>query len=183
MSEVVQHEVDGRVALLTLNRPERLNAWTGEMERAYFGALQDCAASQDVRVIVVTGAGRGFCAGADMQDLKAIGNGDVDSAAAADRRPQTFPLTIPKPIIAAINGPCAGIGLVQALMCDIRFAAKGAKLTTAFARRGLIAEHGSSWILPRLIGPARALDLLMSGRIFLAEEAERLGLVNRALPR
>ena len=181
MSEVVQHEVDGRVALLTLNRPERLNAWTGEMERAYFGALQDCAASQDVRVIVVTGAGRGFCAGADMQDLQAIGNGDVDSAAEADRRPQTFPLTIPKPIIAAINGPCAGIGLVQALMCDIRFAAKGAKLTTAFARRGLVAEHGISWILPRLIGPAGALDLLLSGRVLIAEEARELGLVNRVL--
>jgi len=177
----VQHEVDGRVALLTLNRPERLNAWTGEMERAYFGALQDCAASQDVRVIVVTGAGRGFCAGADMQDLQAIGNGDVDSAAETDRRPQTFPLTIPKPIIAAINGPCAGIGLVQALMCDIRFAAKGAKLTTAFARRGLVAEHGISWILPRLIGPAGALDLLLSGRVLIAEEARELGLVNRVL--
>src|ERR687885_113914 len=101
---------------------------------------------------------------------------------ARQRRPQTFPLTIPKPIVAAINGPCAGIGLVQALMCDIRFAAPGAKLTTAFARRGLIAEHGISWILPRLVGPARALDLLLSGRVVLGEEAARLGLVNRALP-
>jgi enoyl-CoA hydratase/carnithine racemase len=180
MSEVVQHEVKDRVALLTLNRPERLNAWTGEMERAYFDALAECAASQDVRVIVVTGAGRGFCAGADMQSLQAIGNGGVDSAAEThDRRPQTFPLSIPKPIIAAINGPCAGIGLVQALMCDIRFAAEGAKLTTAFARRGLVAEHGISWILPRLIGPAGALDLLLSGRVLLAEEARELGLVNR----
>src|SRR5713226_8466016 len=141
MSDVVQKQVSEGVALLTLNRPDRLNAWTAEMEQTYFGMLEECAASEDVRVIVVTGAGRGFCAGADMQELQAIGDGDIDSAAEArDRRPQTFPLSIPKPIIAAINGPCAGLGLVQALMCDIRFAAQGAKLTTAFARRGLIAE-------------------------------------------
>jgi enoyl-CoA hydratase/carnithine racemase len=182
MSEVVQCEIKDGVALLTLNRPERLNAWTGEMERAYFSLLEECADSEQVRVIVVTGAGRGFCAGADMQELQAIGNGDVQPAAeATERRPQTFPLSIPKPIIAAINGPCAGIGLVQALMCDVRFAAEGGKLTTAFARRGLVAEHGISWLLPRLVGPARALDLLLSARVVLAEEAERLGLVNRVL--
>jgi enoyl-CoA hydratase/carnithine racemase len=183
VSEVVQSTVEDGVALLTLNRPDRLNAWTGDMERAYFGLLEECARLEEVRVIVVTGAGRGFCAGADMEELKAIGEGGLDGAAAAhDTRPQTFPLTIPKPIVAAINGPCAGIGLVQALMCDIRFAADGAKLTTAFARRGLVAEHGISWVLPRLVGPARALDLLLSGRVLLAEEAAELGLVNRALP-
>jgi enoyl-CoA hydratase/carnithine racemase len=139
----------------------------------------------------VTGAGRGFCAGADMNELQELGENGLDSKigagaadpsrALAERRPQSFPHSIPKPIIAAINGPCAGIGLVQALMCDLRFAAKGAKLTTAFARRGLVAEHGISWILPRLVGPARALDLLLSGRVVLAEEALELGLVNRAL--
>src|SRR5205823_9018767 len=118
----------------------------------------------------------------DMQDLQALGEDGADAGAQAqarERRPQTFPLSIPKPIIAAINGACAGIGLVQALMCDIRFAAAGAKLTTAFARRGLVAEHGISWILPRLVGPARALDLLLSGRVVLAQEAAELGLVNR----
>jgi enoyl-CoA hydratase/carnithine racemase len=99
----------------------------------------------------------------------------------ADSRPITFPITIPKPIIAAINGPCAGLGLVAALMSDLRFAANGAKLTTAFARRGLVAEHGISWMLPRLVGPARALDLLFSGRVVLGEEAAQLGLVNRAV--
>jgi enoyl-CoA hydratase/carnithine racemase len=184
MSEVVQRQVRDGVALLTLNRPDRLNAWTAEMERVYFGMLEECAQAQEVRVIVVTGAGRGFCAGADMHDLQALGDGqvDVDVEAALERRPQIFPLSIGKPIIAAINGACAGIGLVQALMCDVRFAADEAKLTTAFARRGLVAEHGISWILPRLIGPARALELLLSGRVVLAEEAQGLGLVNRVLP-
>jgi enoyl-CoA hydratase/carnithine racemase len=184
VSEVVQRTIDDGVAVLTLDRPERLNAWTAQMEREYFGLLEDCGRSREVRAIVVTGAGRGFCAGADMQDLEQLGqNGDAALAHAEDRRPQTFPHTIPKPIIAAINGACAGIGLVQALMCDIRFAAADAKFTTAFARRGLVAEHGIGWILPRLVGPARALDLLLSARVILGEEAAQLGLVNRAVPR
>ena len=183
MSEVVLRSIEDGVAVLTLNRPDRLNAWTAEMERAYFDLLADCAERDDVRAVVVTGAGRGFCAGADMQELQSIGDGGVDEAARdRDRRPQAFPLTIPKPIVAAINGPVAGIGLVQALMCDVRIAAEGAKITTAFARRGLVAEHGISWILPRLIGPARALDLLLSGRVVLAEEAAAMGLVNLAVP-
>lgn len=179
-SEVVQMQVTDGVALLTLNRPERLNAWTVELENTYFNLLEECAANPEIRVIVVTGAGRGFCAGADMQSLQAIGEGGEQASAEAEgRRPQTLPLSIPKPIIAAINGAVAGIGLVQALMCDLRFAAEGAKLTTAFARRGLVAEHGIAWMLPRLVGPARALDLLLSGRVVFAEEAHELGLVNR----
>jgi enoyl-CoA hydratase/carnithine racemase len=190
MSEqVVQMTVQDGVALITLNRPQRLNAWTHDMEHAYFALLDECAASEGVRAIVLTGAGRGFCAGADMQGLEqlsdaAADNGDagIQHAEAQARRPQTFPLSVPKPIIAAINGPCAGIGLVQALMCDLRFAAAGAKITTAFARRGLVAEHGISWVLPRLVGPARALDLLLSARVVLAEEAAEMGLVNRCLP-
>jgi enoyl-CoA hydratase/carnithine racemase len=183
MGEVVLRSIEDGVALLTLNRPDRLNAWTAEMERSYFERLADCGERDDVRAIVVTGAGRGFCAGADMDELRSIGEDGLEAAARGrDTRPQTFPLTIPKPIVAAINGPVAGIGLVLALMCDIRFAAEGAKITTAFARRGLIAEHGMSWILPRLVGPARALDLLLSGRVVLAEEAAELGLVNRVFP-
>jgi enoyl-CoA hydratase/carnithine racemase len=180
MNEVVLCDIEEGVAQLTLNRPDRLNAWNGAMERAYFGALEDCGARSDVRAIVVTGAGRGFCAGADMDDLKSIGaNGGREEQ--IDRRPQTFPTTIPKPVVAAINGACAGIGLVQALMCDVRFAAADAKFTTAFARRGLVAEHGISWLLPRLVGPARALDLLLSGRVLLGSEAAEIGLVNRAV--
>lgn len=184
MSEVVLKQVQDGVATLTLNRPERLNAWTQQLERDYFAALAECAAREDVRVIVVTGAGRGFCAGADMQELQTLGESGVSDAQVEQQRTaQTYPLTVPKPIIAAINGPCAGIGLVQALMCDLRFAAEDAKLTTAFARRGLVAEHGISWVLPRLVGPARALDLLLSGRVVLGREAAAMGLVNSAMAR
>ncbi len=179
--DVVLSERRGPVALLTLNRPERLNAWTGELETRYFDLLDEAGADPDIRAIVVTGAGRGFCAGADMDMLQGIGadaSGGSADRAAHGRRQQWHTTTIPKPVIAAINGACAGIGLCQALMCDVRFAANGAKFTTAFARRGLIAEHGISWTLPRLVGPAAALDLLMSGRVFLAEEAARIGVIS-----
>jgi enoyl-CoA hydratase/carnithine racemase len=182
VADVVTRTLEDGVAVLTLNRPDRLNAWTAEMKRLYFDLLEECAGSADVRVIVLTGAGRGFCAGADLDELRAIQDGGIgDRAAREDPRPHTFPLTIPKPLIAAINGPCAGLGLVHALMCDLRFAAAGAKITTAFSRRGLVAEHGISWILPRLVGPSRALDLLLSSRIVLSEEAAELGLVNRVV--
>jgi enoyl-CoA hydratase/carnithine racemase len=182
VSEVVLIDVSDQVGVLTLNRPDRLNAWTGEMQTRYFDLLEECATREDVRAIVVTGAGRGFCAGADMQNLQTLADGDGGTTTTDhDSRPVTFALTIPKPIIAAINGPCAGLGLVHALMCDLRFAAADAKLTTAFVRRGLIAEHGISWMLPRLVGPARALELLLSGRVLLGDEAAGLGLVNRAV--
>lgn len=174
---VVLREVRDGVVTLTLNRPDRLNAWTLEMEARYFGFLREADDDPGVRAIVVTGAGRGFCAGVDMEVLQSIGGGGQFRHGP----PQTFPLTIRKPILAAINGACAGLGLVQALMCDLRFAAAGAKFTTAFVRRGLVAEHGSSWLLPRLVGHAAALDLLLSGRIVLAEEALSIGLVNRVL--
>jgi enoyl-CoA hydratase/carnithine racemase len=177
-AEVVLREIRDGVATLTLNRPDRLNAWTPAMEDRYFGFLEEAGADPDVRVIVVTGAGKGFCPGVDMDTLEDIGAG---GAFEHSGKPQTFPLTIPKPIIAAINGACAGLGLVQALMCDLRFAAAGAKFTTGFVRRGLVAEHGISWVLPRLLGPARALDLLLSGRVFLADEAQSIGLVNRVV--
>ncbi len=185
MEDVVLCEVgDDGVALLTLNRPDRLNAWTYQMQIALFDLLQTCAEDERVRVIVITGAGRGFCPGADMNDLTALSSGDSALEARANRtdpRPITFAMSIPKPVIAAINGACAGLGLAFALTCDIRFCAANAKLTTAFSRRGLIAEHGTSWILPRLVGPARALDLLMSARVFRGSEAVELGIVNRAV--
>ncbi len=178
-TDVVLRDVSDGVCLLTLNRPDRMNAWTPAMEERYFDLLAEGDRDPRTRAIVVTGAGRGFCPGFDKQELAALSAGDAK--AHAPSRPQTFPLTIRKPVIAAINGPCAGIGLVQALMCDLRFAAAGVKFTTAFARRGLVAEHGISWLLPRLSGHANALDLLLSARVFPAEEAERLGVVNRVV--
>jgi enoyl-CoA hydratase/carnithine racemase len=180
--DVVLSEDRGAVRLLTLNRPERLNAWTGELATRYFTLLDEADSDPDVRVIVVTGAGKGFCAGADMDMLQGIGAAGGQGAAPAGKHyEQYYATTLSKPVIAAVNGACAGIGLVHALMCDVRFAAAGAKFTTAFARRGLIAEHGISWVLPRLVGPARAMDLLLSGRVFLSEEAADLGLVNRVV--
>jgi enoyl-CoA hydratase/carnithine racemase len=178
---VTRYEVEESVATITLHRPEHHNAWTVQMGDEYFDHLERAAADRDVRAIIVTGAGRSFCPGYDVAGLSALGS-EGGGEGEADTRPQTFPLGIPKPIIGAINGACAGIGFALALRCDIRFAAAGAKLTTAFARRGLIAEHGTSWVLPRLVGPARALDLLLSGRVVLAEEARELGLVNFVVP-
>ncbi|UVS78619.1 enoyl-CoA hydratase-related protein [Actinokineospora sp. UTMC 2448] len=169
----------GPVLVLTLNRPDRLNAWNDELERRYFALLDEAEADPGVRAIVVTGAGRGFCAGADMADLQRIGADEIDSVERP--RPRTFPMTVRKPLIAAINGAAAGLGLVEALYCDIRFATPTAKLTTAFVRRGLIAEYGMAWLLPRLVGISTALDLLMSGRVVTGEEARALGLVDRVV--
>jgi len=180
---VLYHVLDTGVALLTLNRPERMNGWGGGLATTFYLRLDDAEADPDVRAIVVTGKGRAFCAGADMGDLTSISSATIDSAANTDvgklvgARPPHFTTTMRKPVIAAINGACAGMGMTMALMCDVRFAADGAKFTTSFARRGLIAEYGISWILPRIVGQGVALDLLLSGRVFLADEAQRLGLV------
>ena len=180
---VLWEEADG-VATLTLNRPDRMNAWTGPMEARYFDLLERATATPSVRAVVVTGAGRGFCPGADMDILSGAAAEGAEglTATGPGRRPKTFATTVPKIVVAAVNGACAGVGLVQALCCDIRFAAAGAKWTTAFSRRGLVAEYGSSWLLPRLVGTSRALDLLASGRVFTSEEALELGLVSRVLP-
>lgn len=178
----VLYEVDEGVAVVTFNRPDRLNAWNAELGAAYHDYLDAAEADPDVRVIVVTGAGRGWCAGADMDLLQGLG-GSINSSDSGepDLRDTRRHLEIKKPIIAAINGACAGLGFVYAISADIRFAAAGAKFTTAFSHRGLIAEYGSSWYLPKLVGQSVALDLLMSGRVFLAEEAKELGVVNRVV--
>lgn len=178
----VLYEVDDGVALITLNRPERLNAWNAELGTAYHDFLDKAEADPEVRVIVVTGAGRGWCAGADMDLLQGLGGSiSGERSGVPDLRDTRRHLEIKKPIIAAINGACAGLGFVYAISADIRFAATGAKFTTAFSHRGLIAEYGSSWYLPKLVGQSVALDLLMSGRVFLAEEAKELGVVNRVI--
>lgn len=178
---------DPGVALITLNRPDRLNAWTARMGHEYRDALAEAEAAGDVRVVVVTGAGRGFCAGADTSALTGIAGtglrGDVSAAGAGGASGDfdhafSFPLGLSKPLIAAVNGPAAGVGFVLACFADIRFAAAGAKFTTSFGRLGLPAEHGISWLLPRIVGVARAADLLFSSRVVLAEEAHAMGLVN-----
>ncbi len=192
---VLWDEVDS-VATLTFNRPDRMNAWTPEMKARYFDLLQRAADSRSVRAVVVTGAGRGFCPGADMDLLAEVageggqGGEDIvrswldgsDRSEGAKPRAATFATTIPKIVVAAVNGACAGAGLVQALCCDVRIAAAGARWTTAFARRGLVAEDGVAWLLARLVGTGHALDLLVSGRVFTSEEALELGLVSRVVP-
>jgi enoyl-CoA hydratase/carnithine racemase len=179
MSGVVGYEVDNGVAVITLNRPDRLNAWTPTLGRDYLDLVERAGEESDIRAVVVTGAGRGFCAGADMDDLADIGPGKPPEL--VDPRPQTLSRTIPKPFIAAINGACAGVGMIIAMSCDLRFTAPGVKFTTAFARRGLIAEYGLSWLLTQIVGPANAMDLLLSARVVLAEEALSLGLVDRVV--
>jgi len=187
-TDPVLYEVrDTGVAVLTLNRPERMNGWGGGLATAFYERLDDAEADPAVRAIVVTGKGRAFCAGADMGSLNTISNATVDGAGGTDvgklvgaRHPH-FVMTMRKPVVAAINGACAGMGLTMALVCDVRFAAAGAKFTTSFARRGLIAEYGISWILPRVVGWGTALDLLLSGRVFLADEAAELGLVKEVV--
>jgi enoyl-CoA hydratase/carnithine racemase len=173
----VLYAVDGAVCTITLNNPERRNAWNPLMEERYFSLLDQADADPEARVIVVTGSGRSFCPGLDTENLAATA--ESGRLPLQKRRPQTYPLRIRKPMIAAINGACAGIGLMQALACDVRFAARGARFSTAYARRGLPAEYGSAWLLPRLIGVEGALDLLLSARTFTAEEAKELGLVSR----
>lgn len=173
---VLAETVEG-ICTLTLNNPERRNAWSIAMEDRYFDRLDEADADPEVRVIIVTGSGDTFCPGLDTQRLSAAS--DEGTVQLGRRRPQTYPLAIRKPMVAAINGACAGIGLMQALHCDIRFAVRTAKFTTAYARRGLPAEYGSSWLLPRMIGVEHALDLLLSGRLVLAAEAKELGLISR----
>lgn len=195
--KVTTYHVGDGVAVITLNRPERLNAWTGRMEVEYRSLMAQADADPDVRVIVVTGAGRGFCAGADLKALDRIAddgaydNGvrepaDLPQPGAGVRtdfdQVHTFTFGLRKPVIAAVNGPAAGVGFVLMCMADIRFAAEGIKLTTSFARLGLPAEHGVSWVLSRLVGPARAADLLFSSRVLTSDEAAEMGLVNRTVP-
>ena len=193
--EVTRYDVADGVATITLHRPERLNAWTAQMNAEYRSNLSRAAGDPTVRVIVVTGAGRGFCAGAESEDLA----GHVERGAyrtwdsdALERpgygvRPEfdaelAYHFGIEKPIIAAINGPVAGIGFALACYCDLRFAAAGAKFTTAHGRLGLPCAFGLAWLLPRLIGLPGAMDLILSSRTFPAEEARELGLVKAVVP-
>ena len=196
MYESIRYDVADQVATITLNRPDQLNALTGDMLVELQHAFGRAEGDENTVGILLTGEGRGFCAGADMQMLKNTSEGGARGSTHAlgeVKRPgvdlgedfatgYAYLLTIKKPILAAINGPCAGLGFAIAMLCDMRFGSDRSMFTTAFANRGLIAEHGTSWILPRLVGPAHALDLLWSGRKVRAEEAQRIGLVNRIVP-
>ncbi|HXP69678.1 MAG TPA: enoyl-CoA hydratase [Candidatus Dormibacteraeota bacterium] len=193
------YNVADRIATITLNRPDKLNAWTAVMEQEVRSAIEEAERDENVRVIIITGAGRGFCAGADMSLLSSVvasgvdeqvrkqassssTTGPADGVRADFRKKYSYFPAVGKPVIAAINGPVVGLGLVIALYCDLRFASDASKFSTAFARRGLIAEYGLAWILPRLVGHANALDLLFSARMVDSAEALRMGLVNQVFP-
>jgi enoyl-CoA hydratase/carnithine racemase len=181
-AELVLAEHRGPVLVLTFNRPAKLNAWTDDLENRYFTLLDAAEDDPDVRAVVVTGAGRGFCAGADLQALRSAGVPEVSETDMARRRPRDLPSTLRKPLIGAVGGVAAGLGMVEALYCDVRFGSPAARFTTAFAQRGLIAEYGISWLLPRLVGHSRAADLLLSSRTVEAEEAFRIGLLDHLVP-
>jgi enoyl-CoA hydratase/carnithine racemase len=197
-NQETQYHVADRIATITLNRPDKLNAWTATMEHEVRSAMAAAESDENVRVIILAGAGRGFCAGADISLLSTIAEKGIGSAQLVQARQRDgrisedtrsdfqrkysyFP-ALTKLVIAAINGPVVGLGLVITLYCDLRFASDAARFSTAFARRGLVAEYGMAWMLPRLVGHANALDLLFSARMIDAAEASRMGLVNQVYP-
>jgi enoyl-CoA hydratase/carnithine racemase len=193
--EHILYSVEDPIATIHFHRPDRLNAMTARMGDELKHAVGSAEADPAVVAIVITGSGRGFCAGADLKGLKDISEGratDAGSELRSDpgdpslprslRGPYSYLLSVRKPVVAAINGPVAGLGFAVALFADLRFASDRATFTTAFSRRGLIAEWGIGWTLPRIVGPGHALDLLWSARVFDAAEAGRIGLVNRVLP-
>jgi len=197
-NQETQYHVADRIATITLNRPDKLNAWTATMEHEVHSAMAAAESDENVRVIILTGAGRGFCAGADMSLLRTISEKGINPAQRAQavqpaggisegmradfqRKYSYFP-ALSKPVIAAINGPVVGLGLLITLYCDLRFASDAARFSTAFARRGLVAEYGMAWMLPRLVGHANALDLLFSARMIDSAEALKIGLVNQVYP-
>jgi enoyl-CoA hydratase/carnithine racemase len=200
------------IAVITLNRPDKLNAWTRVMAGEVWAAMHRAAGDDAVKVIVLTGSGRGFCAGADISELEDVTD---EAIAALDksksyeqrvsvmmgqkttaeldpenkknvrkdfRKRYSYISAIPKPVIAAVNGPAAGIGFILTLHCDLRFVSDKANFSTVFSKRGLIAEHGVAWMLPRIVGHSIALELLYSSRVIEADEALSMGLVNRLVP-
>ena len=184
--EHIRCDRDGRIAIITLNRPDRLNAYTPLMGQELAAAFQACDDDDAVRAIIVTGAGRGFCAGADLSGGGALlarsGTEERQEEVRAQRAHTVRPWEMKKPIIAAINGAAVGVGITMTLQWDIRIAARSAKIAFAFVRRGVIPEALSTWILPRLVGVSRAAELLYSGRTIGAEEALAFGVVGRVVP-
>lgn len=195
---VIEYSVEAGVASITFNRPDKLNALTPAMLNLFLQTVRRAAADPDVRVLLITGVGRGFCAGLDLSIIGTGASSETGGSAdeAKDQAPPQWGddvgpelsrffsggwndlITSRKPTIAAINGPAFGWGFILALHCDIRFAAQSAIMNATFARLGVPAEKGSGWLLARLVGSARALDLLYSARRIDGAEAERLGVVN-----
>jgi enoyl-CoA hydratase/carnithine racemase len=193
--EQITYEAANLVATITLNRPDKLNAWTEKMEEEVVAAVRAASADDQVRVIILTGAGQGFCAGADMSLLSTISRESAPSAgrflvanerdgdARADfRQKHAWFLSVPKPMIAAINGAAVGLGFIVPLYCDFRFASEKARFSVIFSKRGLVAEYGLAWMLPRLIGVPNAIELMFTSRMVDAREALGMGLVSRVFP-
>lgn len=185
----ILHEVSGHVATVTLNRPDRLNAISSSMLARFSEVLVECDRDPDVRVVVITGAGRGFCAGLDLTEAsqgKGIGGSGGTAAATArfDLRdaPPTVLHNLDKPTVCALNGGAAGYGMDLALGCDIRIASDQSKLSAAFTKRGVLPESGGTWLLPRILGWAKAAEVAFTGRTLGPEECLELGLVNRVVP-
>jgi enoyl-CoA hydratase/carnithine racemase len=182
--EAILLEREDRVATITLNRPERMNAWIPRMAFELSCALRTCNEDDDVRAVVITGAGRAFCAGADLGGGGATFGGFVEGREKRilDPPPEVYPWQIDKPVIAAINGHAIGVGITYSMMCDVRFVAEDAKIQFAFVRRGILPELASHTIVPRVIGFSNAADLMLSGRMIRGGEAAALGLASAALP-
>lgn len=194
--KVTSSSIEGRTAVITLDKPERGNAWTGRMDTEYRWLLQQADQNPEVRVIVVTGAGERFCVGGDSHALEGHAErGGYDRGLSDEQahpgygvhpnfdQPLASHMGLTKPTIAAVHGAAAGIGLALTCFCDLRFAAAGTKFTTAHGKLGLPPEYGTSWMLPRIVGTTRAMELLLSSRVFLAEEALEIGFLNGVVPR
>jgi enoyl-CoA hydratase/carnithine racemase len=182
-------EMDGHVAVVTLNRPDRMNAISTKMLSQFSETLVECDRDPKVRVVLITGAGRGFCAGLDLQEAsQGTGIGGASGTAAATAKfdlrdaPPTVLHNLDKPTICALNGGAAGYGMDLALGCDIRIASDKSKLSAAFTKRGVLPESGGTWLLPRILGWAKAAEVAFAGRTLLAQECLELGLVNQVVP-
>jgi enoyl-CoA hydratase/carnithine racemase len=195
MYESIKMDIIGHAAVITLNRPDAMNAFTYPMIDEFGQAITEAERDENVTGIIITGEGRGFCAGVDISTLdslykegRGVGAEELLTGPGNDEMGDnfgsgfTYLMSIRKPVIAAVNGACVGFGMSVALLCDLRFASEKAKFMTSFSTRGLVAEHGQSWILPRILNPSKALDLLWSSRKVDATEAKAMGMVDRVLP-
>ena len=179
MDDVVLYDKRDGIATITLNRPDRMNAWTGQLSDALQAYLGEADGDDEVVVVVITGAGKAFCAGADLGDGE---SGFLPVSGDDDGRPRLWPYEVRKPVIAAVNGHAVGVGITFAMLCDIRIVSEDAKVQYAMVRRGVVPELASHVILPRVIGFSQAAELMLTGRMMSGVEAAELGLASRAVP-